>query len=66
MEMEDLIEKISHIEEQITLNIDLLEIARDYCEYNYDKASEISTLGTIINIILTGQQSLARSFDGIL
>ena len=42
--MEDLIEKISHIEEQITLNINLLEIARGYCEYNFDKACEISIL----------------------
>ena len=64
--MEDLIEKISHIEEQITLNIDLLEIAKSYCEHNFDKASEISTLGTIIGIILDEQQRLARSFDGIL
>ena len=66
MEMEDLIVKISHIEEQITLNINLLEIARGYCEYNFDKACEISTLGSLIEIILDNQQNLAKNVDGIL
>ncbi len=65
METEVLIEKISLIEEQITMNIDLLEIAKDYCEYNFDKAREIAALSTIINIILAEQHNLARSFDGI-
>ena len=64
--MESFAEKISHIEKQIITNIDLLEIAKGYCEYNFDKSSEISALGAILSIILEEQKELAQCFDGIL
>ena len=64
--MESFAEKISHIEKQITTNIDLLEIAKGYCEYNFDKSSEISALGAILSIILEEQKELAQCFDCIL
>lgn len=66
MEIEKYIEKFNTIEEQITLSIDLLEIAKSYCDCNFDKASEVSTLGAIIGIVLKEQKNLASNFDGIM
>lgn len=66
MELERIAEELSQIEEQITLNIDLLEIAKSYCDYNFDKASEVSSVGAILSVILKEQRALAEKFDSIL
>ena len=66
MELRNIAEEVAQIEERIILNIELLEIAKSYCEYNFDKASEVSTLGAILDVILREQKALADSFDGYL
>ena len=64
--MENFTKKISHIEEQITLNIDLLEIAKSYCDYNFDKGTEICSVGALIGVILKEQREIADCLDTIL
>lgn len=58
--------EISKIEEELRESIDLTEIAKTYCEFNYDKSVEISILGTILQIILDKQQILRDKIDEAL
>lgn len=60
------IEKINSIERNINLNIDLLDVAKDFCEFNFDKAAEISALFTMLEIMLKKQKELATEFDMFL
>lgn len=58
-------EKIVELERQLNVNIDLLEIAKAYCEFNNDKSDEISALIPILEIILDNQKNVRRSLDYI-
>ena len=51
------------MEEKINLCIDLLEVAKTYCEFNYDKSSELSSVGSLISIILDLEKELANEYD---
>ena len=51
------------MEEKIHLTIDLLEIIKAYCDFNYDKTKEIPTIGSVIEIALKTQKELAREID---
>ena len=44
-------------------NIDLLEIAKDYCEYNHDKSIAMATMRTMLNVILKNQKNIAQKLD---
>ena len=48
--------KIIEIEKQLNSNIDLLEIAKDYCEFNIDKSIFASRLLSMLEIILINQK----------
>ena len=61
-----MLEKLSTIEEKIVLSIDLLEIAKNYCEFNFDKGKEISAIGTILEVVLNTQRNLADEIDDII
>ena len=63
--MQNLSEKISQLEEKVLRSIDLLEIAKDYCSANFDKSTEISAVGTIVDVILDTQLKLAEELDNI-
>lgn len=63
--MENILEKISLLEEKVSRSIDLLEIAKDYCSANFDKSKEISAVGTIVDVILDTQLKLAEELDNI-
>lgn len=63
--MENILEKISLLEEKVSRSIDLLEIAKDYCSANFDKSKEISAVGTIMDVILDTQLKLAEELDNI-
>ncbi len=60
------VEKIITLEEKMNLSIDLLEIAKTYCESNYDKSSEFTALWSMLDIILKNQKEAARGIDNIL
>ena len=63
--MENILEKISLLEEKVSRSIDLLEIAKDYCSANFDKGKEVSAVGTIVDVILDTQLQLANELDDI-
>ena len=54
------------MEEKINLSIDLLEIAKTYCDFNYDKSIEVPTLGSLLEIVLELQKELAKEYDNSL
>lgn len=58
-------EKIREIEQKVNLVIDLLEIAKSYCEFNYDKSRELSALDSILEIIIKNQQDASQAIDGL-
>lgn len=61
--MENILNKFSKIEEKITLSMDLLEVAKGYCEYNFDKGQEVVALNSILEIILKNQKELSDQLD---
>lgn len=60
------IDKINDLEQKINFSIDLLEVAKGFCEINYDKASEMSSISTVIEILLKNQKELAGNLDSLL
>ena len=61
--MENTLKNITALEEKITMSINLLEIAKGYCEYNFDKGEEVIALHSIIDIVLEIQQKLANELE---
>ena len=59
-------ENFIDFEEQLNKSIDLLEIARDYCEFNNDKDTTICNLISLIDIILQSQKNLMAKFDKVM
>lgn len=60
------IKLIASLEQQITRNLDLLEIAKTYCEFNCDKSDEISTLFSILELIVEQQQNTVKELESNL
>ena len=58
-------EELAYLEEQLNINVDLLEIAKDYCEFNYDKSSSLSRLLVLLDIILANQKIIAAKLDNV-
>ena len=58
-------EKIVELERQLNVNTDLLEIAKAYCEFNFDKSSELTALLSILEIILANQKKATDVLDYI-
>ena len=56
-------EKFMDIEQQINVNMDLLIIAKDYCEFNIDHSKKICSLMSLIEIMLQNQKSIVSNFD---
>lgn len=61
--MENMLETLNLLEEKVMLSIDLLEIAKNYCEYNFNKGQAVSAIGTLLKIVLDEQKQLADSID---
>ena len=57
--------KIIELERQLNANTDLLEITKAYCEHNFEKSNELSTLITILEIILDNQKKATKTLDYI-
>jgi hypothetical protein len=60
------IERLVYLEEKFTMCMDLLSIARDYCELNCYKSREISELKTIIEVIFDKQKELVNNLEKVL
>lgn len=63
--MENMFKKITQSERKIISCINLLQIAKNYCEYNYDKGNEIVSLGTLLEVILEEENELLNNIDDI-
>ena len=50
-------EKILELEQQLYTNIDLLEMAKSYCELNSDKNENLLVINTALNIMLKNQKN---------
>ena len=59
-------EKIVDIEEQMNINVDLLQIARDYCEYNIENSQATSSLMSLLEIMLQKQRNIVADFDELM
>lgn len=57
---------VASLEQNISRSIDLLEIAKTYCEFNCDKSDEISTLFSILEIIIEQQKNTVNSLESLL
>ena len=64
--MENILKSLTSIEEKITLSIDLLEIAKNYSEHNFDKGQEVIALGSLLEVVLEVQKHVADSLDGLI
>ena len=53
------------MEEKINLCINLLEIAKTYCDFNYDKTAEVPIIGSLLEIILNIQKEQETSITDI-
>lgn len=56
-------ENFIDLEQQLNKNIDLLKIAKDYCEFNQDKGSTVSALMSLIEIILQNEKDLISNVE---
>ena len=56
-------EEIAYLEEQLNINIDLLKIAKDYCEFNNDNISSTSSLLSLLDIVLENQKIILSKLD---
>ncbi len=63
MVMENILKKSMLIEEKITLSLDLLEVAKGYCEYNFDKGQEVVALGSVLDVLVDVQKDIAGYLD---
>ena len=59
-------EKLNEFEREINTSIDLLSVAKGYCDLNYDKSSELVAISTVIEILLNKQLKLASDFDSLM
>ena len=62
----NIVSKICSLEEKLNVNNDLILVAKNYCESNYDKVSEISTLYSMLEIISEKQKEISFVLDEIL
>ncbi|MCM1340094.1 MAG: hypothetical protein NC191_10525 [Muribaculaceae bacterium] len=66
MESVKYMEEITNLEQKLNTGLDLLEIAKIYCEFNYDKSDELSALNSVLEIIIQIQKSATSSLDKLL
>ena len=59
----DMQENVVDIEEKVISNLNLLELAKAYCELNYDKSDELLVISTVIDIVLKNQKELIKKID---
>lgn len=54
---------ITEMEQKLNTCTSLLEVAKVYCEHNYDKSNEINTISSIIDVILKNQNDIIGNLD---
>ena len=64
--MEKMLEKLGLVEEKIIRTLDLLEIARSYCEHNFDKGEEIVALSSLLGVVIERNKELVDYIDDLI
>ena len=59
-------DSILNLEQKITFGISLLEVAKTYCDFCYDKSQEFIALSSLLDVVLKNQKELAASFDEMI
>lgn len=59
-------DSILNLEQKITFSINLLEVAKSYCDFHYDKSQEFIALSSVLDVLLKNQRELAGKLDGII
>lgn len=62
----NILKNMTDIEERITQCVDLLKIAKIYCEQNYDKSDEIIAINTLLEVILSNQKVVSDKLETLL
>lgn len=66
MENMKYIKEITDLEQKLNTGLDLLEVAKTYCEFNYDKADELSAISSVLDVVIQIQKSAAITLDNLL
>ena len=66
MENMKYIKEITDLEQKLNTGLDLLEVAKIYCEFNYDKSDELSAVSSVLDIVIQIQKSAAVTLDNLL
>ena len=51
------------LEQKVLINLDLIDIARVYCEAEADKSEAVMNLGTLMDIIDNNQRDILKTID---
>ena len=60
------LEKIVDLEQKTSLGMDLLEVAKCYCEQNFEKAAELGTLNSLLELALSNQKQVMHVIDELV
>ena len=66
MKIMEITDELICFERKLRFSVDLLEITKGFCELNYDKAPEVSSILTALELLLNEQRDLSSRFDVIL
>ena len=65
MEKLNTIDNIIELESKVVESINLLEVAKGFCEFNYDKSADILALNSVIKIVLDNQNEIGECMEEI-
>lgn len=65
MEVEEYINNLAFLEERIILCKDLLDVTKSYCENNFEKADELSVIGSVLTLMQKEYNELSSIIDAL-
>ena len=62
MENTELLDKIANLNYD---NMDFIEIAKDFCEFNCEKSAKLYGLIRLFDIVVENQRKISETLDGL-
>ena len=62
MKNTEILNKIADLNDD---NMDIIEIAKDYCEFNCEKSAKMYALIRLFDIVIENQKKLSKALDGM-
>lgn len=59
-------DNILNLEQKITFSIGLLEVAKTFCDFHYEKSQEFISLSSVLEVLLKNQKELAANLDRMI